>query len=92
MIIRAHLPVIASPAVSVAPWFTAHMNRSHDQRRRDGGAQRVTSQDQADSLISVQRPSLNKVLKDFERAGLITVHYAGIYIVDAEGLSAKDFG
>jgi len=41
------------------------------------------------AMIGVQRPSLNKVLKDFERAGVIAIHYAGIDIVDDEDLKAK---
>lgn len=44
------------------------------------------------AMIGVQRPSLNKVLKDFERAGIIAIHYAGIDIVNAEGLKARAFG
>jgi CRP-like cAMP-binding protein len=44
------------------------------------------------AMIGVQRPSLNKVLKDFERAGLIAIHYAGIDLVDVEGLRSKSVG
>jgi CRP-like cAMP-binding protein len=44
------------------------------------------------AMIGVQRPSLNKVLKDFERVGLIAIHYAGIDLVDIEGLKAKSVG
>jgi len=44
------------------------------------------------AMIGVQRPSLNKVLKDFERASLIAIHYAGIDLVDIEGLKAKSVG
>lgn len=41
------------------------------------------------AMLGVQRPSLNKILKDFERAGLITVGYAEIAIVDADALRAR---
>jgi CRP-like cAMP-binding protein len=41
------------------------------------------------AMLGVQRPSLNKILKEFERDGLITIHYAGIEIVDAAGLRGK---
>jgi hypothetical protein len=40
-------------------------------------------------MLGVQRPSLNKILKDFERDRLIAIHYAGIQIVDVAGLRAK---
>jgi len=38
------------------------------------------------AMLGVQRPSLNKILKDFERDGLIAIRYAGITIVDADRL------
>lgn len=38
------------------------------------------------AMIGVQRPSLNKILKEFERHGLITVRYAAIEIHDIAGL------
>lgn len=41
------------------------------------------------AMLGVQRPSLNKILKEFERDRLITIHYAGIEIADADGLKAK---
>jgi len=41
------------------------------------------------AMLGVQRPSLNKILKEFERDGLITIRYAGIAIIDPEGLRAK---
>ncbi|MEU4293183.1 Crp/Fnr family transcriptional regulator [Kribbella sp. NPDC026596] len=34
------------------------------------------------AMLGVQRPSLNKILKEFERAGLIEVRYAAIHLVD----------
>lgn len=34
------------------------------------------------AMLGVQRPSLNKILKEFERQGLITVRYAAIHLVD----------
>lgn len=39
------------------------------------------------AMLGVQRPSLNKILKDFERNGLIAVRYAAIDITDPQGLS-----
>lgn len=41
------------------------------------------------AMLGVRRPSLNKILKEFEREGLITIHYAGIDLVDTAGLSSK---
>lgn len=38
------------------------------------------------AMIGVQRPSLNKVLKDFERRGLLTVGYGSIAVRDPRGL------
>lgn len=40
------------------------------------------------AMLGVQRPSLNKILKDFERRNLIEVRYAAIHIVDVDGLLA----
>ncbi|MGB3356217.1 MAG: Crp/Fnr family transcriptional regulator [Mycobacterium sp.] len=41
------------------------------------------------AMLGVQRPSLNKILKEFERQGLITILYAGIDLVDVDGLVGK---
>lgn len=41
------------------------------------------------AMLGVQRPSLNKILKDFERDGLISVRYAEIALIDVTGLRAK---
>jgi CRP/FNR family transcriptional regulator, cAMP and macrophage regulator len=38
------------------------------------------------AMVGVQRPSLNKVLKDFERRGLIDVRYAAIDVRDPDSL------
>lgn len=38
------------------------------------------------AMLGVQRPSLNKMLKDFERQGLIKVRYAAIDLVEPDGL------
>ncbi|MFC7344761.1 Crp/Fnr family transcriptional regulator [Saccharopolyspora griseoalba] len=38
------------------------------------------------AMVGVQRPSLNKVLKDFERKGLIAVGYAAIDVLAADEL------
>lgn len=38
------------------------------------------------AMLGVQRPSLNKILKEFERHDLITIGYGSIDIVDAEKL------
>lgn len=39
------------------------------------------------AMIGVQRPSLNKVLKDFERRGLLSVGYGSITVRDTAGLA-----
>ncbi|WP_051399861.1 Crp/Fnr family transcriptional regulator [Haloechinothrix halophila] len=39
------------------------------------------------AMLGVQRPSLNKVLKDFERKELIAVHYGAIGLRDPEQLA-----
>ncbi|HEX6450162.1 MAG TPA: helix-turn-helix domain-containing protein [Trebonia sp.] len=39
------------------------------------------------AMLGVQRPSLNKVLKDLEREGLIKISYSTIDILDAAGLA-----
>jgi CRP-like cAMP-binding protein len=39
------------------------------------------------AMLGVRRPSLNKVLKDFERRGLIELGYRAITIHDPDGLS-----
>lgn len=41
------------------------------------------------AMLGVQRPSLNKILKEFERDGLIAVRYAEIELIDAGRLNAK---
>lgn len=41
------------------------------------------------AMLGVQRPSLNKILKDFERAGLITVRYAAVGLLDPPGLARR---
>jgi hypothetical protein len=40
-------------------------------------------------MLGVQRPSLNKVLKDLERQGLIRICYAAIEILDPAGLARR---
>lgn len=40
------------------------------------------------AMLGVQRPSLNKALKDFERHGLIRVRYGAIDVLEIEGLRA----
>ena len=39
------------------------------------------------AMLGVQRPSLNKVLKELERDGLIAVRYAAIEVLDSFGLA-----
>ncbi|HZA41512.1 MAG TPA: Crp/Fnr family transcriptional regulator [Actinomycetota bacterium] len=39
------------------------------------------------AMLGVHRPSLNKVLKDFEKKGLLELAYADIRVLDDEGLS-----
>lgn len=41
------------------------------------------------AMLGVQRPSLNKILKELERDQLIAIHYAGIDILDLDRLRAK---
>ena len=41
------------------------------------------------AMLGVQRPSLNKVLKDFERDGLVRTGYAAIEILDPARLAAR---
>jgi CRP/FNR family transcriptional regulator, cAMP and macrophage regulator len=41
------------------------------------------------AMLGVQRPSLNKILKELERDQLIAIHYAGIDILDVDRLRAK---
>jgi CRP/FNR family transcriptional regulator, cAMP and macrophage regulator len=40
-------------------------------------------------MLGVQRPSLNKVLKDLEYDGLIRISYSVIEIVDRARLAAR---
>lgn len=40
------------------------------------------------AMLGVQRPSLNKILKDFERDGLIAIRYSAIALLDTERLAA----
>ncbi|WP_285485940.1 Crp/Fnr family transcriptional regulator [Amycolatopsis taiwanensis] len=40
------------------------------------------------AMLGVQRPSLNKILKEFERAGLIEVRYAAIHVLEEAKLLA----
>ncbi|GAB3488453.1 Crp/Fnr family transcriptional regulator [Amycolatopsis cihanbeyliensis] len=39
------------------------------------------------AMLGVQRPSLNKILKEFERTGWIELRYANITILDPKGLA-----
>lgn len=41
------------------------------------------------AMLGVQRPSLNKILKDLERDGLIGMRYAGIDLIDTTGLARR---
>lgn len=41
------------------------------------------------AMLGVQRPSLNKILKDLENKGLITLGYGQIQIKDPAGLGAQ---
>ena len=41
------------------------------------------------AMLGVQRPSLNKVLKDLERDGLIRISYAAIEVLDRAGLTTR---
>lgn len=41
------------------------------------------------AMLGVQRPSLNKILKELEREGVIALRYAAIDILDAKGLGKR---
>jgi len=41
------------------------------------------------AMLGVQRPSLNKVLKDLERDGLIRISYAAVEVLDRARLAAR---
>jgi CRP-like cAMP-binding protein len=41
------------------------------------------------AMLGVQQPSLNKVLKELERDGLIRIGYSAIDILDAAGLARR---
>jgi CRP/FNR family transcriptional regulator, cAMP and macrophage regulator len=41
------------------------------------------------AMLGAQRPSLNKILKELEREGLVGVRYAAIDILDPDGLSKR---
>ncbi len=41
------------------------------------------------AMLGVQRPSINKVLKDFERDGLIAIRYATIELLNTDGLARE---
>jgi CRP/FNR family transcriptional regulator, cAMP and macrophage regulator len=41
------------------------------------------------AMLGVQRPSLNKILKELEREGLVAVRYAAIDILNPDGLSKR---
>jgi CRP-like cAMP-binding protein len=41
------------------------------------------------AMLGVQRPSVNKILKGFERDRLITIGYAVIEITNRDGLRAR---
>ena len=41
------------------------------------------------AMLGVQRPSLNKVLKDLERDGLIRISYSTIEVLDRARLTAQ---
>lgn len=41
------------------------------------------------AMLGVQRPSLNKILKEFERDGLVAVRYGAVDILDREGLTRR---
>lgn len=41
------------------------------------------------AMLGVQRPSLNKLLRDFQRQGLIELGYRNVRILDSEGLRRR---
>jgi CRP/FNR family transcriptional regulator, cAMP and macrophage regulator len=44
------------------------------------------------AMLGVQRPSLNKLLRDFQRHGLIELSYRSVRILDSEGLRRRSGG
>jgi CRP-like cAMP-binding protein len=44
------------------------------------------------AMLGVQRPSLNKLLRDFERQGLIELGYRSVRILDLQGLQRRSSG
>jgi CRP/FNR family transcriptional regulator, cAMP and macrophage regulator len=44
------------------------------------------------AMLGVQRPSLNKLLRDFERQGLIELGYRSVRILDLQGLRRRSSG
>jgi CRP/FNR family transcriptional regulator, cAMP and macrophage regulator len=54
----------------------------------DGGRVELPQRTLA-AMLGAQRPSLNQVLKDLERDGLIGIGYAAIEILDRAGLARR---
>jgi len=54
-------------------------------RDNDGGVVRLPQRTLA-TMLGVARPSLNKILKGFERHGHIEVGYASVRVLDAAAL------
>ena len=44
------------------------------------------------AMLGVRRPSLNKLLRDFERRGLVELGYRSIRILDRQGLQRRSSG
>jgi CRP-like cAMP-binding protein len=44
------------------------------------------------AMLGVQRPSLNKLLRDFQRQGLIELGYRHVRVLDSEGLRRRSGG
>jgi CRP-like cAMP-binding protein len=44
------------------------------------------------AMLGLQRPSLNKLLRDFERQGLIELGYRSVRILDLQGLRRRSSG
>jgi hypothetical protein len=49
----------------------------------------VASDDTEDRCWACNAPSLNEILKDLEREGLIGVRYASIDLIDITGLARR---
>ena len=74
------LALLGGPLTAQAAWLLAE--------EAVGGRVEVPQQTLA-AMLGVRRPSLNKVLKDLEREGLIRISYSTIEVLDRARLTAR---